>query len=107
MSRKLYKNRDKKRINKCGKHLYGWKNSIPLGFYTQKSLLKIDFYINLFSVFRPFGRLDISYQLNFIYKEDTFNEDKESTNTGSYEKVRQNGCKKEYGKEWCHTDQQD
>ena len=48
--------------------MYGWKNSIPLGFYTQKSLLKIDFYINLFSVFRPFGRLDISYQLNFIIR---------------------------------------
>jgi hypothetical protein len=56
--------------------MYGWKNSIPLGLYAQKSLLKIDFYINLFSVFRPFGRLDISYQLNFIkyYKEDSFNE---------------------------------
>nr|DAL75193.1 MAG TPA: hypothetical protein [Caudoviricetes sp.] len=37
---------------------YGWKNSIPLGLCAQKSLLKIDFYINLFSVFRPFGRLD-------------------------------------------------
>ena len=45
--------------------------------------------------------------IKFYYKEDTFNEDKESTNTGSYEKVRQNGCKKEYGKEGCHTDQQD
>lgn len=32
MSRIIYKIRDKKRINKCGKHLYGWKNSIPLGF---------------------------------------------------------------------------
>ena len=32
--------------------MFGWKNSIPLGFYTQKSLLKIDFYINLFSVFQ-------------------------------------------------------
>nr|DAF45034.1 MAG TPA: hypothetical protein [Siphoviridae sp. ctCIv11] len=39
MSRIIYKIRDKKRINKCRKHLYGWKNSIPLGFYTQKSLI--------------------------------------------------------------------
>nr|DAH72810.1 MAG TPA: hypothetical protein [Bacteriophage sp.] len=37
---------------------YGWKNSIPLRLCAQKSLLEIDFYINLFSVFRPFGRLD-------------------------------------------------
>ena len=75
--------------------------------YTQKSLLKIDFYINLFSVFRPFWAFRYKLSIKFYYKEDTFNEDKESTNTGSYEKVRQNGCKKEYGKEGCHTDQQD
>nr|DAX93760.1 MAG TPA: hypothetical protein [Caudoviricetes sp.] len=49
-----------KQENKCRRHLYGWNNSIPLGLCAQKSLLKIDFYINLFSVFRPFGRLDIS-----------------------------------------------
>ena len=73
MSRKLYKNRDKKRINKCGKHLYGWKNSIPLGFYTQKSLLKIDFYINLFSVFQSQDCSNIVIK-KFItyYKEDIF-----------------------------------
>ena len=57
-----------KRINKCGKHLYWWKNSIPLGFYTQKSLIIHRCLHKLTSVFRPFGRLDISYQLNFIIR---------------------------------------
>mgnify|MGYP006889760543 CR=1 FL=1 len=36
----------------------GGRTAYPWAFCTQKSLLKIDFYINLFSVFRPFGRLD-------------------------------------------------
>ena len=76
MSRIIYKIRDNKRINKCGKHLcYGWKNSIPLGFYAQKSLIIHRCLHKLTSVFRPFGRLYISYLLNFItYKEDSFNE---------------------------------
>ena len=50
------------------KVLYGWKNSIPLGFYTQKSLIIHRCLHKSTSVFRPFGRLDISYQLNFIIR---------------------------------------
>ena len=45
-----------------------------LGFVYSKITVEDRFYINLFSVFRPVGRLDISYQLYFIYKEDSFNE---------------------------------
>nr|DAJ93789.1 MAG TPA: hypothetical protein [Bacteriophage sp.] len=30
----------KSKLNR--EYKYGWKNSIPLGLYTQKSLLKID-----------------------------------------------------------------
>lgn len=55
-------------------------------------------------MFRPIGRLYISYQKLFTYKEDSFNEDKESTYTGSYKKVRQNGSKKKYGEEGHYTD---
>ena len=47
-----------KRINKCRKNLYGWNNSIPLDFYTQKSLIIHRCLYKLTSVFRPFGRLD-------------------------------------------------
>ena len=85
--------------------MFGWKNSIPLGLYAQKSLIIHRCLHKLTSVFRPFGRLYIGNNLKFYYKEDSFNEDKENTSTGSYEKVRQNGCKKEYGEEGCHTDQ--
>nr|DAK87645.1 MAG TPA: hypothetical protein [Bacteriophage sp.] len=38
--------------------MFGWKNSIPLGFLYSKITVEDRFYINLFSVFRPFGRLD-------------------------------------------------
>nr|DAH89597.1 MAG TPA: hypothetical protein [Caudoviricetes sp.] len=40
----------KSKLNR--EYKYGWKNSIPLRLCAQKSLLKIDFYINLFSVFQ-------------------------------------------------------
>lgn len=39
-----------------------------LGFYTQKSLIIHRCLHKSTSVFRPFGRLDISYQLNFIIR---------------------------------------
>ena len=39
-----------------------------LGFLYSKITVEDRFYINLFSVFRPFRRLDISYQLNFIIR---------------------------------------
>ena len=39
-----------------------------LGFLYSKITVEDRFYINLFSVFRPVGRLDISYQLNFIIR---------------------------------------
>nr|DAZ72247.1 MAG TPA: hypothetical protein [Caudoviricetes sp.] len=34
--------------------MYGWENSIPLGFYTQKSLIIHRCLHKLTSVFRPF-----------------------------------------------------
>ena len=106
MSRIIYKIRDKKRINKCGKHLYGWKNSIPLGFLYSKITVEDRFLHKFIFCVPSFGAFRYKLSIKFYHKEDSFNEDKESTNTGSYEKVRQNGCKKEYGKEGCHTDQQ-
>ena len=72
MSRIIYKIRDKKRINKCGKHFVWVEEQHTLGFLYSKITVEDRFYINLFSVFRPFGRLDISYQLKFINKEDTY-----------------------------------
>lgn len=54
MSRKLYKIETKQENNKCGKHSYGWKNSIPLGLYAQKSLIIHRCLYKLTSVFRPF-----------------------------------------------------
>ena len=62
MSLIIYKIRDKKRINKCGKHLYGWKNSIPLGLYTQKSLIIHRCLYKLTSVFQSQDCSKYSYQ---------------------------------------------
>ena len=42
-----------------------------LGFVRSKITVGDRCLHKLTSVFRPFGRLDISYQLNFYYKEDT------------------------------------
>ena len=55
--------------------MFGWKNSIPLGFYTQKSLIIHRCLHKLTSVFQSQDCSNIVIK-NFItyYKEDSFNE---------------------------------
>lgn len=52
MSRIIYKIRDKKRINKCGKHFVWVEEQHTLGFLYSKITVEDRFYINLFSVFQ-------------------------------------------------------
>ena len=64
----------KSKLNR--EYKYGWKNSIPLGFCTQKSLMKIDFYIELLFCSVQQWALMIKVvikNLHILFKEDLLN----------------------------------